>query len=109
MIIWYLWFRFQFVAPICGEAEGVPSLYNGGLVAMDKKKERVITARTVLKIVTVLAVLSAIVYAIVSIASGIPILEVLTDPSNLPIWLGILASVIIVLATGDVKDKKCES
>ena len=76
---------------------------------MNEKKERVITARTVLKIVAVLAVLTAMIHLIMSFATGIPILEVLTDSSNLLIWLGTLTSVIAVLATGDEKYSKCES
>ena len=60
-------------------------------------------------IVAALAVLTAMIHLIMSFATAIPILEVLTDSSKLPIWLGTLTSVIAVLATGDEKYSKCES
>ena len=70
-----------------------------------EKKEIVITGRKVLKIIAILAVLAATVNVVVSIASGVPILEAIIDP----IWAGALVPVFIVFVIGDEKDKKSAS
>jgi len=65
----------------------------------------VITGRKMLRIIAVLTVVAAAIFVVVSLARGVPIIEIFTD--NLSIWGGTAACLIITfLVSDEKKDKK---
>ena len=70
----------------------------------EEKKSVVITARTILRIASVLAVLAAVVVIISELVSGTPFLDIFTDLRNLPIWMGALSVSLIDLSLSKTKN-----
>ena len=78
-----------------------------------EKKEIVITGQIVLKVIAMLAIVTVVIFAIVEIAAGTPILEIFTE--NPLIWIGTLLPAFVIFfllnsnKKGKDKDKDKES
>jgi len=71
-----------------------------------EKKEIVITGKMMLRAIAIIAIVSAVIFAIVEIAAGTPILDIFTE--NPFIWIGALLPVFVIffLFNDDKKDEK---
>ena len=70
----------------------------------EEKENIVITARTILRIVSALAILAAVIIIISELVSGTLFLDIFTDLRNLPIWMGALSVSLIDLALSKTKN-----